>query len=305
MFRLANLLLFLLIPVFGWSQTPLEVPLNSSTVFKDALGERISFDDFLEQTSGRGYEMSPVFDENNELKEVIVVKSSIASSNMKPGEFVNTVELIDRIPPDFEGVDIEGRYYNTENLAGKVLVLKFWFKACKPCIDEIPELNELVDQFRNNPEVVFLAPSLDKKPTVMSFLNRMPFKYSIIPDARAIAHNYNVPGYPTHVVINRFGKVKSVYLGVNHRIKDKLSTAIEYALLQTSPDPEVAKSSSSTIPPPEEEELFITPNSIIKNEAGEVIPFGKFVELMNEQQYQLSPGKDENGQEFILMSPIK
>ncbi len=298
----------------AWSQhTPIEVPLNSSTVFKNAQGEIISFDDFMKQTSGSGHEMNPVFDENNVLKEVIVVKSSVAQARnvLNPGEFANTTELIDQIPPDFQGEDIYGKFYDTENLAGKVVVLKFWFQACKPCLDEIPELNQLVAQYRDNPEVVFLAPSLDKKASILSFLQKMPFNYSILPDARKIAHNYNVPGYPTHVVINRFGKVNTVYLGVNYKIKDKLSLAIDFALSQTSPPPvsEIQKASivAPNLPPADpEEELFISPASVIKDKEGNLIPFGQFVEMMNSgKEYQLVAQKEENGNEFILIKPLE
>ncbi len=299
--------LFFLCNVVWSQQTPIEIPLNSSTIFKNAQGEIISFDDFMTLTSGSGHEMNPVFDENNALKEVIVVKSSIAQARntLNPAEFANTKELIDNIPPDFQGEDIYGKFYDTENLAGKVVVLKFWFQACKPCLDEIPELNQLVAQYRDNSEVVFLAPSLDRKASILSFLQRMPFHYSIIPDARKIAHNYNVPGYPTHVVINRFGKVNTVYLGVNYKIKDKLSRAIDFALTQTTPP--VIESPEESIPQSApEEELFISPASVIKDEAGNLVPFEKFVAMMNSgKEYQLLAQKEEGGKEFVLIKAVE
>lgn len=312
MFRLICLIIAICCSSALWAQQqPIEVPLNSSTIFKNAQGEVLSFEDFLEQTSGRDYEMNPVFNEDNELKEVILVKSSITERRAaaSPESFANTIELIDHIPPDFEGVDLQGKYYSTENLQGKVVVLKFWFKACKPCVDEIPELNQLVANYRGNPEVVFLAPSLDKKNTVQSFIQRMPFAYSIIPEARKIAHSYNVPGYPTHVVINRFGKVTTVYLGVNHRIKDKLTNAIEHALNQVTPDPVVAPSPMPPGPKPvaaEEEEIFISPASIIKDEAGNILPFEQFIERMNSgQEYELLPKAEDTGEKYILMKKIQ
>lgn len=298
-------LIFVALPLWA-QQRPMEIPLSSSTVFKDAQGTVISFEEFQELTANIGHEVNPVFDENNELKEVIVVKASLiqTQNRMNPGQFANTTELIDQIPPDFQGEDIYGQFYDTEHLMGKVLVLKFWFQACKPCLDEIPELNELVADYQNNPEVVFLAPSLDKKASILSFLKRVPFNYAILPDARDIAHRYNVPGYPTHVVINRFGMVNTVYLGVNYKIKDKLSQAIDFALSQTNPPPVAEEKKPAQRDP--EEELFISPDSIIKNEAGVVIPFGQFVAMMNSgKEYQLLAKKDETDKDYILIKAVE
>ena len=240
----------------------------------------------------------------NELKEVIVVKSAIAAvrNPLAPSQFANTVELIDQIPPDFSGVDLRVNRYDTQNLAGKVVVLKFWFKACQPCVEEIPELNQLVTAYRDQAEVVFLALSLDSEESVRSFLQRHPFDYAILPEARAVAHKYNVPGYPTHVVINRFGKVQTVYLGGNYQIKEKLTQAIDFALQQTEAPPAAALENT---PVPPAEELFITPNSIIKDESGQTLPFERFVELMNSGEFELLPRKDELGASYILLKSVK
>jgi thiol-disulfide isomerase/thioredoxin len=62
-----------------------------------------------------------------------------------------------------------------EKLKGKVVVLEFWDTACVPCVQAIPHLNELVDQFSLKP-VVFLSVSDDNEDQLKYFVKRRPIK---------------------------------------------------------------------------------------------------------------------------------
>ncbi|MGF1925079.1 MAG: TlpA disulfide reductase family protein [Bacteroidia bacterium] len=97
---------------------------------------------------------------------------------------------------------------------GKVYVLNFWFINCPPCKKEIPELNELVKQYKDNKDVVFLAVALDGASDLKEFLKTMPFDYHIIPDGRYYTQKYGVTGYPTHVIVGKDGLIKFSTLGL-------------------------------------------------------------------------------------------
>lgn len=107
----------------------------------------------------------------------------------------------------FSEKDMNGIKYNLKELAGKVVVLNFWFINCPPCRQEIPALNEVVETFKDNKDVVFIAVALDPKYDIIEFLKTNPFQYNIIDNARYIASKYNVNSYPTHVVLDKQGKV--------------------------------------------------------------------------------------------------
>jgi thiol-disulfide isomerase/thioredoxin len=103
--------------------------------------------------------------------------------------------------------DITGKKIAAKDLIGKILVINFWFIACPPCRQEIPELNHLVKKFANEKDVVFVAIALDKAEQIENFLKLFPFNYTQVPDARYYAEKFGVTQYPTHVIIDRSAKV--------------------------------------------------------------------------------------------------
>ncbi|MCB9309709.1 MAG: TlpA family protein disulfide reductase [Lewinellaceae bacterium] len=96
----------------------------------------------------------------------------------------NSQDAVNKPAPDFEVKDINGTVYKLSQLKDKTIVLNFWFTSCKPCIAEIPVLNELVDE---NKDVVFLALAADKEDRIQSFLKKHSFHYNIVADALKIA----------------------------------------------------------------------------------------------------------------------
>jgi peroxiredoxin len=114
----------------------------------------------------------------------------------------------DEVIASFSAPDLTGRVFNLKDLEGKVVVLNFWFVACAPCVKEIPELNQLVDRYGKRDDIVFLALALDEKAEIEKMIEKNIFNYHIIPSAKEIVQkNYKVAMFPTHVVINKDGKV--------------------------------------------------------------------------------------------------
>lgn len=85
--------------------------------------------------------------------------------------------------PQFAFRDMANNLINSKNLIGKPVVLNIWFTTCGPCIEEIPDLNRLRNEYENS-GAVFLAITFDKKSAVINFLKRHPFNFTIIPEAK-------------------------------------------------------------------------------------------------------------------------
>lgn len=110
--------------------------------------------------------------------------------------------------------DINGNKYDLRTFGDKIYVINFWFINCPPCRQEIPELNNIVKQYKDNKEVVFLAIALDDAYSLKQFLKTTPFSYNVVDDGRYYATKYGITGYPTHVIVGKDGLIKFSTLGL-------------------------------------------------------------------------------------------
>jgi thiol-disulfide isomerase/thioredoxin len=50
--------------------------------------------------------------------------------------------------PNFEAKDINGNTVRLSDLKGKIVILNFWATWCAPCIEEVPSLIKLVQEYK-------------------------------------------------------------------------------------------------------------------------------------------------------------
>jgi len=103
--------------------------------------------------------------------------------------------------------DMDGNIYDRTTLSNKIIIINFWFLGCGPCRAEIPELNKLVSDYKSNPDIVFLAIALDSKHDLVNAMKHISFDYKIISDGHQLLLCENVDLFPTHVVIDKSGKL--------------------------------------------------------------------------------------------------
>jgi len=134
--------------------------------------------------------------------------------------------------PDFVFKDILGNTYTPEDIKGKVVVINFWFMSCAPCIEEMPELNKLVEEYKNNNDVLFLALTLDEKGSMLNkFLETNVFNYNIVPDSKDyIMKKLQVPAFPTHIVLNKNSNVMFIFAGYTPQVGELIKNAVDYYL---------------------------------------------------------------------------
>ena len=130
----------------------------------------------------------------------------------------------------FDLLDYDGNRITSESLKGKVTVVNFWFKECKPCIQEMPELNELVSTLKTNQNVQFLAFSLTEKDQLPSFFKKHTFDYRIIPNSQSYAAENGITGYPTNMIIDQQGNIAFLKTRVIPGIADQIKEEIEALL---------------------------------------------------------------------------
>jgi thiol-disulfide isomerase/thioredoxin len=109
--------------------------------------------------------------------------------------------------PAFHFKTEQGREVSATNFGGKVLVLNFWATWCAPCVREIPSLDALQKQFKNQ-GVVVVAVSVDKnQDKYKAFLKRFGVGFDTFRDPSAdISASYGTFQYPETYII-KDGKV--------------------------------------------------------------------------------------------------
>ncbi len=94
----------------------------------------------------------------------------------------------------------------------KPTVLNFWFTSCKPCIDEMPVLNELKLKYEN--EVDFIAITHEGEDKTKPFFDKHTFNFEHIIGAKGFAEELGIQSCPKNIFIDRNGIVKMVEDGI-------------------------------------------------------------------------------------------
>ena len=97
-----------------------------------------------------------------------------------------------------------------EKLKEKVVILEFWATWCAPCIAQIPHLNELAEEFSNEP-VQFISITDEDELKVARFLKKREMKSWIGLDKdRSVFNAYGVSGIPITFLVDPQSKVAAV-----------------------------------------------------------------------------------------------
>lgn len=196
----------------------------------------------LEEEQSRGYfseGSQPVLYKDTDGKLVLGVVAPAAEEQKKTmkammaqfeAEEAKLQEAVGTPAKPFDLIDYEGKQITSDELKGKVTVVNFWFKECKPCIQEMPELNKLVETYKDNSDVQFIGFSTTIKNHLPSFFEKHNFDYRIVPDSQPYAMENGVTGYPTNMVIDQEGNIAFLKTGFVPGIADSIKEEIEALL---------------------------------------------------------------------------
>lgn len=113
--------------------------------------------------------------------------------------------------PRFNFNDLTGENFNSENTKDKVIVIKCWFINCKACIEEFPELNDMVTKQTKKEDIVFISLATDSSLELKEFFKRKSLNYFNVADQETlIKESLGVSTFPTHIVVGKDKKIKKV-----------------------------------------------------------------------------------------------
>ncbi len=145
-------------------------------------------------------------------------------------EIREQLKISQKPAPDFEAVDLDEERVRLFDLKGKIVVLCFWDSWNTTCLQEIPHLNELVEELRNVESVVFWAISSEYKSSIKRVIENTLFNYRQFYNGAQIEELLGVIGYPTHIIIDTEGIIRFKYVGYTIDIKQRLRQNIQYII---------------------------------------------------------------------------
>lgn len=118
------------------------------------------------------------------------------------------------IPPDFLGLDRNGRAVKVSDYRGKLVVISFWASWCAPCRRELPMLSALQAGVGYEHLQVIAINLNEPKRDFDAFLKLNPsLEMSHIRDAGTVARHYGVTAVPNLFVIDQRGAIAQVHRG--------------------------------------------------------------------------------------------
>jgi len=117
--------------------------------------------------------------------------------------------------PDFTLIDQYGYTHKLSDYKGKVVFLNFWATWCPPCVKEMPYIEEVYNEYKNDgDDVVILGvamPNIGRegsKEDIISFLNSNGYTFPVVFDESAeVITKYGISAFPTTYLIDKEGNI--------------------------------------------------------------------------------------------------
>jgi peroxiredoxin len=142
--------------------------------------------------------------------------------------------LLSADAPSFELKDIYNRKVDSDDIYGNgVVVVEFWSTTCSACKDELPHLNDLYLEYRED-GLIAIAISVDSarlEKDVKPFIQGRGYKFKVLLDPDKDAYRaFHVASIPMTFIIDEEGKLVYTHLGYNPGDEDVLEEEIKKAL---------------------------------------------------------------------------
>lgn len=112
--------------------------------------------------------------------------------------------------------DENGKIISLNSLKGKVVFINFWATWCPPCIAEMPSIDALYSEFRDNDKVMFLMVDVDNNRSKSErFMKKRNFDLAVYTPAGPVPPSYMAGAIPTTLVLNKEGEVAFRHEGMS------------------------------------------------------------------------------------------
>ncbi|MGC8856316.1 MAG: TlpA disulfide reductase family protein [Anaerolineae bacterium] len=120
------------------------------------------------------------------------------------------------LAPDFTLNSLDGKRYTLSELRGQAIILNLWASWCPPCRAEMPTLQKLYEEYRNQGLLVLAVNSTvqDKPAAIPGFVQQYGLTFPILLDEDGeVSRAYQLRSLPSSYFIGRDGIIREVVIG--------------------------------------------------------------------------------------------
>lgn len=136
---------------------------------------------------------------------------------------------VGEVAPDFTLTDLDGNQVSLSDLRGKTVLINFWATWCPPCRKEMPDIESLYQQYRDQDFVVLGVDIAESADNVRRFVKKGGFSWTFVIDSDyTTSVNYRIRAIPSSFFVDEEGVVKAAHVGyMNKRtMEDYLAQTI-------------------------------------------------------------------------------
>ncbi|HKA31722.1 MAG TPA: redoxin domain-containing protein [Candidatus Binatia bacterium] len=155
----------------------------------------------------------------------------------------------DTSAPDFTLVDLAGRRISLKQLEGKVVFLNFWATWCGPCREEMPMMEALHREYKDQGLAVVAVNFREDKESVRRFFDELGLTFQALLDPKGeVSDRYGAFSLPLTYLIDRHGRFVGKAIGIRPWDSADAKALIE-DLLEQKPKPQT-ETSAVDLPDP-------------------------------------------------------
>jgi peroxiredoxin len=111
------------------------------------------------------------------------------------------------VAPAFELIDLQGRPWSLDTLAGKPVVLYFFAPWCGVCAASSPQLRRFDRWQGDEVQVVLVGLDWSSRSELAAYAARHELRMPVLAAGPRTAADYRIRGYPTYYVLDAQGRV--------------------------------------------------------------------------------------------------
>jgi peroxiredoxin len=127
----------------------------------------------------------------------------------------STILRIDEPAPNFTLKDINGKEFSLSSYKGKAVFINFWDTTFSSCVEEMPYLQALHEDWSKSGDIVLLTIDMeDDQSTVKTFMEKQKYTFPVLLDNDyKVAEKYKVQYVPAAYFVDKYGKLKMNVVG--------------------------------------------------------------------------------------------